>query len=607
MASAGKAPPVFKEGSSYAQWKHALSAWKILTGIEKEKQALSVYLHGLDPVYQEVISKLDINLLNHEGGVKLITDTLDVYCESELSQRQYNTYEHFCNVRRKDEQPLNEFIMSFENIINDLEELHIDLPEAVKAYHVLRSSNIGQDNEKICRATVGKQLTYENMITQIKTVTGSVGKSASASSVKTEPTDSATADTFYSRGLRSGRGRYVAGRRGSNSRGARSNSYSSNNWNSTYRDNSSRNTSPRCFSCGSSDHLSYDCPSGGKTQDQSSGNKRNLRCFKCNRLGHFAYECNSQISQGDAENVNIVLLESLSRNDSFLAETFLAAVIDSGARANVAGELWISNYIESLDENDMEMISEDHCVSKFRFGGGVEVVSDVKITLPVYIGGTRQFLKTAVVKKELPLLLSFESLHNNKVVIDFGNLQMWTGNAQVKLESTNSGHVLLPLSKKRISEDCKYTLYVKNLTNLSDIDKEKKMYKLHRQMGHASKGSLLKLLSTSGLKEKGLVDALMKVIDNCDVCIKHKPKPLRPCVAEPLAEDFNQTVALDLKTHVKDQVYVLHLIDLGSKYSAACVIRNKKSETIVQGVMKIWVHYFGPPRRFLTDNGGGIQ
>ena len=83
-------------------------------------------------------------------------------------------------------------------------------------------------------------------------------------------------------------------------------------------------------------------------------------------------------------------------------------------------------------------------------------------------------------------------------------------------------------------------------------------------------------------------DALFKVIDSCEFCLKYKRKPLRPCVAEPLAEGFNSTVAMDLKTVVKDTVFLLHLICLGTKYSAASIIRGKHRNTEIQFSIKCY-------------------
>ena len=61
---------------------------------------------------------------------------------------------------------------------------------------------------------------------------------------------------------------------------------------------------------------------------------------------------------------------------------------------------------------------------------------------------------------------------------------------------------------------------------------------------------------------------------------------------------------MDLKTYIKDKVYILHLICLGTKYSAASVIRGKNSNIILKNILKVWIQYFGAPRRFLSDNGG---
>ena len=110
--------------------------------------------------------------------------------------------------------------------------------------------------------------------------------------------------------------------------------------------------------------------------------------------------------------------------ESFIGETLGCAVVDSGAKSNVTGTVWLDNYIHSLSEEDKHLIREDSVLSRFRFGDGKVVNSDVKITIPVYIGGQQQLLTTSVIKKELPPLLSLESLNRNSAVIDFGSLSM---------------------------------------------------------------------------------------------------------------------------------------------------------------------------------------
>ena len=74
----------------------------------------------------------------------------------------------------------------------------------------------------------------------------------------------------------------------------------------------------------------------------------------------------------------------------------------------------------------------------------------------------------------------------------------------------------------------------------------------------------------------------------------------------PLAKDFNDTVAMDLKVFDKNKgIYLQHQIDHRTRFSTVIkVIRSKEKETIVSSVFTHWINIFGPPKRFMTDNGG---
>ena len=58
----------------------------------------------------------------------------------------------------------------------------------------------------------------------------------------------------------------------------------------------------------------------------------------------------------------------------------------------------------------------------------------------------------------------------------------------------------------------------------------------------------------------------------------------------PMARSFNEKVAMDLKQF--GDKYMLHMVDHLSRYSAACIIDNKRKETIVNGIMEHWVRIF---------------
>jgi hypothetical protein len=55
---------------------------------------------------------------------------------------------------------------------------------------------------------------------------------------------------------------------------------------------------------------------------------------------------------------------------------------------------------------------------------------------------------------------------------------------------------------------------------------------------------------------------------------------------------------------IANGTYILHLIDMFTRYSVACVRYSKKKDVIADAIMKIWISYFGKPCKFLADNGG---
>ena len=127
--------------------------------------------------------------------------------------------------------------------------------------------------------------------------------------------------------------------------------------------------------------------------------------------------------------------------------------------------------------------------------------------------------------------------------------------------------------------------------------------KLHKQFSHPSSERLKNLVKDSGLEEKEKIcKEIDNVTENCDICKRFKRTPPRPIVGFPLASIFNQTVAMDLK-FVEDRI-LLHLLDHATRYSQACIITNKRKETIVKALLNHWVGIFGSPEKFLFDNGG---
>ena len=131
-----------------------------------------------------------------------------------------------------------------------------------------------------------------------------------------------------------------------------------------------------------------------------------------------------------------------------------------------------------------------------------------------------------------------------------------------------------------------------------------KASKLHLQFCHPSARRLIQLVKSSGNEDKELIEAIDEVSISCDSCKRYKKTIPGPVVTFPLASEFNETVAMDLKTYKKDKIYFLHIIDHVIRFSVAAVIRSKKGEVIMKEFFSNWIAIYGTPRKVLSDNGG---
>ena len=50
-------------------------------------------------------------------------------------------------------------------------------------------------------------------------------------------------------------------------------------------------------------------------------------------------------------------------------------------------------------------------------------------------------------------------------------------------------------------------------------------------------------------------------------------------------------------------IYILHLIDHVTRFSAAAIIKSRERE-IIKNILKIWISIYGPPSKYFSDNGG---
>ena len=353
-------------------------------------------------------------------------------------------------------------------------------------------------------------------------------------------------------------------------------------------------------------------------RNPADGSGRTTKCFICKSVYHWARDCPNQSESNQAqmdaeyEEVHVTLftkgLESECQSH-LLGDTIGCAVLDSGCSRNVCSDKWLHCYIESLSDAQRQQLTYEHSDRKFRFGDNRVLTSMTKATIPANIGNNEVMFETDVISNEIPLLLSKEAMKKANTVIDFQNDKVTMFGKQIDLLFASSGHYVIPLNKKSCiahqgAESQPTKVYFNNTQKIKSAnakEKETMCMKIHRQFSHAN-GSKLKDL----LKDAGITDQFLQIMhtihEKCNICIKYKKPPSKPIVYTPLAKEFNESVAMDLKD-IQGNL-VLHLIDHATRFSAACTIPSKRRDIIISAVLKIWIAIFGAPRKILSDNGG---
>ena len=346
-------------------------------------------------------------------------------------------------------------------------------------------------------------------------------------------------------------------------------------------------------------------------------------CRRCRSIYHWISECphNSTLSSNkenpancfyskNEDEVYIALLQSCipksqDQITDLVAETLCHGVIDSGCSKTVAGQHWLEDYLATLSEEDLNNINYSKSEATFRFGDSEPVKSEGKAMLPVIIGGKQVKLETEIVKSDVPLLLSKNTMKSAKAKQDYENDCIYLFGNKQEMICTQSGHYAIPLYLARNSKESQTSEINTVLFNLqsNEIKSDAVARKLHHQFAHPSSKRLIDYVKTAGINNKELFDAIDVVSQQCNTCKRYKRVSPKPIVMFPLANEFNETVALDLKTYENNSIYFLHIVDHATRFSAASVIRSKRSEVIVNQFFKIWVAIFGQPQKVLSDNG----
>ena len=165
-------------------------------------------------------------------------------------------------------------------------------------------------------------------------------------------------------------------------------------------------------------------------------------------------------------------------------ESLGMGVLDSACTKTVTGETWLRAFVDTLSEQDKTLVKYSTTDIRFKFGDGMEVVENRKVTFPVIIGRNKVMIEASVVNNEIPLLLSKAAMKRAGVLLDFVNDTARVLDDIVDLVSTSSGHYCVPLTNMLLNEKvCSRVSIVLHTAAIESLTKEQKRVKamkLHR-------------------------------------------------------------------------------------------------------------------------------
>ena len=235
--------------------------------------------------------------------------------------------------------------------------------------------------------------------------------------------------------------------------------------------------------------------------------------------------------EDNEEEEEVILLQTKDFKDKTLGtlveETRGAGVVDSGCSRTVAGEEWLTYFEDSVNQKFEKRESQQ----KFKFGKGEAVQSVGKVKLPIQLGTKKVHLLVDIVKVNIPLLLSKESMKKANTVLNFEKDTAEMFGQVIPLISTTSGHYALPIIPSRREDTTASHVAFVNVY-FSDQPKYNKIaLKLHKHFCHCPADRLKKFIKKSRLwkGDKKLLQSIDDVSESCRLCITHKKNPPTSC------------------------------------------------------------------------------
>ena len=599
--------PNLNDCKTYENYKRELKAWANVTDIPKTKQgnviALSLpnssEMFGND-IKEKVLDNLTDEELSSAEGLKKLIEYLDNELGIDEMDDNIQKWSAFDNCRRQDEQNLDDFIAEYEMKSRKVLAAGVVLPNEILGYMLMERSNLSDLERALVISKLDmkdKANFYKNVKLHMKNILGKRMKQGSETTMKFKLDPVLLAqneDVLASYGYYKNKNNGFKGKKQRFER----------------KDKNGKPLNPKgsdgrlltCRGCGSFRHLVKQCEHNNE-KSKSQVHSAEDYDDKSEESVNMTEELESDA--GDFEVERFVLFTSDKEELSkFTSEAINSAALDTCCTSTVAGEKWLKIYLDSLPDARKSKVRGPFKGEKhFQFGNQGIMKSKARYILPAKIAGKETFLSVDIIASDIPMLLSKPDMKKRGMILYMAQDQAEIFGQMVHLGTTSAGHYVMPL----LEDDNWDMLSIEAVfaVNLKDEDengKFKALKKLHAQFGHRPKQAFINLLKSANVWEADMSSLLEKIISGCEGCIKRKRCPDKPAVSIPMASDFNEKVAIDLKIWKGNNI--LYMIDMWSRLTIATVIKRKKPADVVDAIMKNWVAVFGVMGTILSDNGG---
>ena len=164
-------PPAFDENScTWREYKKEVLVWQSFTNLPAARQGPALWM-TLKGKAKEAVKDMELESIKSDTGIDEMIQKLDEVFRTDDNQAAYLAYRDFETYVRPTEMSMQDFIVKFESLNNEIKKYNMLLPEGVLAYRFLHTANLRDDEVKLCRATIS-EFKYKDMKAKILSLFG---------------------------------------------------------------------------------------------------------------------------------------------------------------------------------------------------------------------------------------------------------------------------------------------------------------------------------------------------------------------------------------------------------------------------------------------------